>query len=91
VYRIPSKCVVRHIIISSSEIHFLRFIMEAYQGICLVTTLDPKLGLVQLSIAPGCEDDVERILKAEKENLKLRTIAPVHQEDTSSNPLLSND
>jgi hypothetical protein len=52
----------------------LRFILEAYEGIGLVTTLDPNLGLIEMSIAPGCEEEVARILAAEWKNLQLRPI-----------------
>jgi hypothetical protein len=71
---IPRNCVVRHILISPGEIHFLRFIMEAYEGIGVVTTIDPTLGLVQLSIAPGCEEDVARILEEEASTLQTRPV-----------------
>ncbi len=70
----PEYCSVRRIIIRPSEIHYLRFILEAYEGIAVVSTLDSKLGLMKLSIAPGCEDDVERILAAEGPSMQLRHI-----------------
>ena len=56
------------------HIHLLRFILEAYEGIGLVTTLDAGLGLVELSIAPGCEEEVARILTEETANLHLRQV-----------------
>ena len=71
---IPQNCIVRQILISPSEIHFLRFVIEAYEGIGVVTTLDPALGLLQLSIAPGCEEDVDRILEEEGARLRLRPV-----------------
>lgn len=70
----PTACVIRHFIISPREIHTLRFILEAYEGVGVVTTLQPRLGLVRLSIAPGCEDVVERILESEKDRLQLRPV-----------------
>jgi len=54
----------------------LRFLMEAYEGIAVVTTLDPHLGLVELSVAPGCEAEVAHILNTERTNLRLRRIWP---------------
>ena len=65
---------IRHFIISPREIHILRFILEAYEGVGIVTTLQPRLGLIRLSIAPGCEDVVERILDSEKDRLQLRPV-----------------
>ncbi|GLI34148.1 DUF4911 domain-containing protein [Desulforhabdus amnigena] len=72
---IPDKCVVRHMILPPFQIHYLRFILEAYEGIGIVTTLDPRLGLIQLRIAPGCEEEIDRILEAEKEQLQWRGVA----------------
>jgi len=72
--KISTECVIRHLIVSPSRIHLLRFILEAYEGIGMVTTLDPKLGLVRLSIAPGCEEDVNLILEHEKDRLQWRPV-----------------
>jgi len=52
----------------------LRFILEGYEGIALVTTLDAALGLVEMSIAPGCEEEVAQILKCEQDQLHLRSV-----------------
>lgn len=73
---VPEKSVIRHVLVCPSEIHFLRFILEAYEGIAVATTLDPGLGLMRLSIAPGCEDEVARILSFEKERLHLKDADP---------------
>lgn len=71
----PQNCLVRHVLVCPARIHFLRFVLEAYEGIAVVTTLDPALGLVRLSIAPGCEDEVGTILSFEKDRLQLRDVA----------------
>lgn len=70
------KCSVCYYLINPYEIHYLRFILEAYPGIGVVTTVDPGLGLVSISVAPGCESDMLEILDAERENLKLREVCP---------------
>jgi hypothetical protein len=68
----PKHCAVWNLIIRPREIHFLRFILEAYEGIATVTTLKPQLGLVRLCIAPGCEEVVEKILRGEKDRIQHR-------------------
>jgi len=50
-------------------ISFLRFILEAYDGIAILETLDSASGLVMLHIAPGCEDDVEMVLQDIKKDI----------------------
>jgi hypothetical protein len=36
--------------------------------------MDSDLGLVELNIAPGCEEDVAQVLSAEGKNLQLRPV-----------------
>jgi len=55
--------------IDRREISFLRFILEAYDGIAVVTTINAKEGLVRLSIAPGCVEEVESILNKLKKDI----------------------
>jgi hypothetical protein len=45
-----------------SQIHFLRFLLEAYEGVAILTTLDPEAGQVALSIAPGREDEAMELV-----------------------------
>lgn len=70
----PGTCIKHRALMDPARIHHLRFILEAYEGMALVTTLDRNLGLVLLSIAPGCEEDVLAILHAERFQLGLRKI-----------------
>jgi hypothetical protein len=69
------ECTVRSYLIDPYQIHYLRFIIEAYPGMAVVSTLDSALGLVSIAIAPGCESDVLRILEAERDVLNLREVA----------------
>ena len=55
-----------------SEIAFVKFIFEAYDGIASLTTLDRQMGIVRLTIAPGCEwlalkiiEDLQRTIRIE--------------------------
>ena len=73
-----NECSRKHFIIPPPRIHFLRFILEAYEGIGLVTTLDANLGLIEVSIAPGCEEEIAQILSGEAENLQLRPVSLEH-------------
>jgi len=70
----PDNCIICQYLIDPYQIHYLRFIIEAYPGIGVVSTVDAALGLVSMAIAPGCEADVAEILDAERENLGLREL-----------------
>ncbi|MHC1741477.1 MAG: DUF4911 domain-containing protein [Syntrophobacteraceae bacterium] len=72
---VPTRSSVRYLLVDRAKIGYLRFTLEAYEGIATVSTIDPALGLVRISMAPGCETDVERVLAAESERLQLRPVA----------------
>ena len=46
------------------EIHYLRFTLESYDGMALVSTIDPHLALIEVSMAPGCETLVLELMDA---------------------------
>jgi hypothetical protein len=62
--------------IDRREIAYLRFILEAYDGIAVVSTLDSNAGFVVIHIAPGCEQDVEMILQDLKRSIMLEPAQP---------------
>ena len=57
--------------VDRKEIFFLRFIFEAYDGIAVLTTIDPGLGIVALYIAPDCEEEVEMVLQDLKKDIMI--------------------
>lgn len=65
------ETIKKYLRVDRREICFLRFIFEAYDGIAIITTIDPDSGIVLLSIAPGCEDDVEMILQDLKKDIMI--------------------
>jgi hypothetical protein len=48
--------------VDRSQISFVKFILEAYDNMAVVSTLDPRQALVQVVIAPGCETMVEGVM-----------------------------
>lgn len=44
------------------QIGLLRFILEAYEGIAALTTIDPAEGRVVLLVPPGCGAEVDTLL-----------------------------
>ena len=65
--------------IDRREISFLKFIIEAYDGLAVLTTIDSKKGIVVINIAPGCEADVEMILQDLKKNVMIENIPSKNQ------------
>jgi uncharacterized protein DUF4911 len=65
--------------IDRREISFLKFILEAYDGLAVLTTIDSEKGIVVINIAPGCEADVEMILQDLKKNVMIENIPSGNQ------------
>lgn len=57
------------------EIHYLKFILEAYEGLATLTTLDSDTGLIQLAAPPGSKDSLESLLEALGRELGLERVA----------------
>ncbi|HEA69003.1 MAG TPA: DUF4911 domain-containing protein [Desulfobacterales bacterium] len=56
------------------EISFLKFIFESYDGITMLSTIDPDLGIVEFCISPGCESDVEMVLNDLQKNIIIEPV-----------------
>jgi hypothetical protein len=57
------------------KIAFIKFIIEAYDGIAGMRTINPAKGVIELRIAPGCEEQVDRILQDLKKEILIRRLA----------------
>lgn len=57
------KTVKKFYRVDRRKIHFLKFILEGYDGIALLSTIDSPMGVVLLYISPGCEEELEEILR----------------------------
>ncbi len=65
----PAETVQRYYRVDRREIAFIKFILEAYDGLAVMETLDPMSGRVVFHIAPGCESDVDMILQDLKKEI----------------------
>ena len=65
--------------IDRREISFLKFILEAYDGLAVLTTVDSEKGIVVINIAPGCESEVEMILQDLKKSVMIENIPSKNQ------------
>jgi len=60
--------------VNPSEINYLRVTLESYDGMVVLRTVDPKKALIELQIAPGCEDLVFEVIRhlIKVENISMR-------------------
>ncbi|MGQ9668552.1 MAG: DUF4911 domain-containing protein [Desulfosoma sp.] len=67
------RCRVFEVWMDPRHIHLLTSIIEAYEGLGVVTTEDPRLAHVRIAVAPGCEGDLLTVLDHERERLGIRS------------------
>jgi hypothetical protein len=60
--------------IKASDIALLQFILEGYEGLVTVSTIDPRDAIIQISIMPDFVEDVESILEDLKEQFMIKEI-----------------
>ena len=56
------------------DISYLRWIIESYDGMAMLKTIDPYKAIVELQITPGCETLVLELLDSLKEREGIRLI-----------------
>ncbi|MCP3926388.1 MAG: DUF4911 domain-containing protein [Desulfobacterales bacterium] len=55
-----------------TKISFLRYILEAYDGVAVLTTIDKNEGVVVLRTSPGFEDEVKIIISDLTEAISIK-------------------
>jgi len=68
---VPRETTKRYFRVDRRDIAFLRFVFEAYEGLAMIETLNPELGVIVFYIAPGCESDVDMILRDLKDDIMM--------------------
>jgi Domain of unknown function (DUF4911) len=57
------------------QIHFFRFLLEAYEGVAVLTTLDQIAGLVVLLIAPGRESEASQLVEQLSKEIMIEQVS----------------
>lgn len=50
------------------DINYLRSTIESYDGIAVVSTINPEAAVIEIQIAPGCEEQVFDLLDSIRKN-----------------------
>ncbi|MFC1818754.1 DUF4911 domain-containing protein [Thermodesulfobacteriota bacterium] len=57
------RCSLLQLEISPDRIHFLKFILEGYDGLALLSTVDSRQGLVEIRYPDGIESELIILLR----------------------------
>lgn len=71
------ETIIRCYRVERCRISFVKFILEAYDNVAVMSTLDPKAAVVRITIAPGCESLVDRIMTALAGEFEVVPLDPV--------------
>ena len=63
--------------INRKDINYIRITLESYDGMALVRTVDPKVAIIEVHIAPKCKKIIKDLIDnlIDKEGLKIRYIS----------------
>jgi hypothetical protein len=75
-----NTAIKRYYRVDRHKIHYLKFILEGYDGVAVMRTLDAQKGLVVLHIGPGCEAEVDMIIEDLKRYMLIETAKGVERE-----------
>ena len=57
-----SRMICKYFRVSRKDIVFLKFILEAYEGMNVMSTVDNSAGIIRIAIMPGFEQDMDDLL-----------------------------
>jgi hypothetical protein len=60
--------------LKTKDIVLVQFIIEGYEGLATVTTIDQRIAIIQVAVMPDFESDVMCILESLKEKLPIEEI-----------------
>lgn len=52
----------RYFKVAHRDMVYLKFILEAYEGMNVMSTVDNKAGIIRIAIMPGFVDDMDALL-----------------------------
>lgn len=70
------ETVKKSFIVDRSRINYIRWIVESYDGMAIVSTIDSNSAVIELKIAPGCETIVNELIQSLRydEGIKLKPV-----------------
>ena len=60
--------------VDRGQIHFLKFVLEGYDGVGVLRTIDPQRGLVVIQIGPGCQSIVDMIIHDLQRHIRIEPV-----------------
>ncbi|GEM_PF-431774 len=68
------RVVMKYLCVKPEEIAYFQFLLEGYEGIGTLTTLEPEIGMVRFSIPDGCLADAEEVLRLVGQEIAVKEV-----------------
>lgn len=72
----------RYFIVSRKDISIMRFILESYDGLIFMRTIDAAAGVIEVGYHPSRREDAQQLLQALTEEVGLTEVDPPEILDT---------
>jgi hypothetical protein len=66
------RLVSQRVVVDAGQIHFLKFIVEAYDNLAIMSTVDRSIGLVEFRYPAEVTDEVNQLLDSLSSRVFLR-------------------
>ncbi len=67
----------RYFRVQRQDIAYFKFIIESYEGMAVVRTKDPQEAVIELMVAPGWEEELEKVLEGLQKEITLEPLLSV--------------
>jgi len=67
---------VRYFLVPPGEISYIDCIVHAYDGLAVVRTLDGRVGLIEMLIAPDMEEELSALIEDLAREVRIRELSP---------------
>ncbi len=76
IQQLNMQSIKRSFVTERNRIGYIRFTIESYDGMALVSTVDHRCALIEVKISPGCEQMVLELIEAlrREEGLKIMEV-----------------
>jgi hypothetical protein len=71
-----------YFVVSRKDISFMRFILESYDGLLFMRTIDAAAGVIEVGYHPSRRPDAQALLKSLAEEVGLQAIDPPEKLDS---------
>ncbi len=66
----------RYFRLDRRDLVYLKFVLEAYEGLCTLSTVEKDATLVRISTFPWCAADVDALIEALRKEISITETAP---------------